>query len=106
RRPFFDEEMQKTCLEVRRRNCGIDGKPILFYAKRLPTATTRTRSPAPKTSPIVPEVIDGLRSLGMSVSSIQVDAAIKELFPSGLAGVESGDVIRAVFIHLQRQKKT
>lgn len=106
RRPFFDEEMQKTCLEVRRRNCGIDGKPILFYAKRLPTAPTRTRSPAPKSSPIVPEVLDGLRSLGMQVSSVQVDAAIKDLFPSGTAGVETGDVIRAVFIHLQRQKKT
>ncbi len=26
------------CLEVRRRNCGIDGEPILFYAKRLPVA--------------------------------------------------------------------
>jgi len=106
RRPFFDEEAQKTCLEVRRRNCGIDGKPILFYAKRLPTAPTRTRSPASKTSSVEPEVLDGLRSLGMSVSSIQADAAIKELFPSGATGVEIGDVIRSVFIHLQRQKKT
>lgn len=106
RRPFFDEEMQKTCLEVRRRNCGIDGKPILFYAKRLPTAPTRTRSTAPKSSSVEPEVLDGLRSLGMSASSIQVDAAIKELFPSGAVGVETGDVIRSVFIHLQRQKKT
>lgn len=107
RRPFFDEEAQKTCLEVRRRNCGIDGRPILFYAKRLPTVMpTRTRSPAPKNSPIVPEVLDGLRSLGMSVSSTQVDAAIKEVFPSGAADVEAGEIIRAVFIHIQRQKKT
>ena len=35
RRPFFDQELQKVCLEVRRRNCGIDGKPILFYSRRL-----------------------------------------------------------------------
>jgi hypothetical protein len=31
KRPFYDEELQKLCLEVRRRNCGIDGKPVLFY---------------------------------------------------------------------------
>ena len=34
RRPFYDEELQKCCLEVRRRNCGIDGKPVLFYSRR------------------------------------------------------------------------
>ena len=34
RRPFFTEELQRVCLEVRRRNCGVDGKAILFYARR------------------------------------------------------------------------
>src|SRR5471030_1670642 len=33
RRPFYVEELQKVCLEVRRRNCGINGKPVLFYAR-------------------------------------------------------------------------
>src|SRR5581483_7338743 len=33
-RPYYDEEQQRTILEVRHRNCGIDGKPILFYAAR------------------------------------------------------------------------
>src|SRR6266852_5321463 len=35
RRPFYTEEQQLVCLEVRRRNCGIDGKPILFYTKSI-----------------------------------------------------------------------
>ena len=30
KRPFYDENLQRMCLDVRRRNCGIDGKPILF----------------------------------------------------------------------------
>ena len=34
RRPFYDELLQKSCLEVRRRNCGIDGRPVLFYCRR------------------------------------------------------------------------
>lgn len=36
RRPYFSEEMQQVCLEVRKRNCGINGKPILFYSPRHP----------------------------------------------------------------------
>ena len=27
KRPFYTEELQQVCLEVRRRNCGIDGRP-------------------------------------------------------------------------------
>ena len=34
RRPFYTAELQAMILEVRRRNCGIDGKPVLFYARR------------------------------------------------------------------------
>ena len=60
RRPFFDEELQRICLEVRRRNCGIDGKPILFYSPPTGRARSkknkserpgppRPRSPSPST---------------------------------------------------------
>ena len=45
RRPYFVEEMQRVCLEVRRRNCGIDGKPILFYCRRVPISASAKRSP-------------------------------------------------------------
>ena len=34
RRPFYTEDMQLICLDVRRRNCGIDGRPVLFYCRR------------------------------------------------------------------------
>ena len=33
-RPIYTEELQQVCLEVRRRNWGIDGKAVLFYARR------------------------------------------------------------------------
>lgn len=32
RRPTYTEDQQLVCLDVRRRNCGIDGRPVLFYA--------------------------------------------------------------------------
>ena len=46
RRPFYDQEAQTLCLEVRHRNCGIDGKPILFYVRRPVTATMPKKRPA------------------------------------------------------------
>lgn len=100
RRPHFVEEMQHLCLEVRRRNCGIDGKPILFYS---------VRSARPATSRIVrttkkenhAEIIDGLKSLGVTATAGQVTAALKERFPQGLHGVDGAEVLKVVFVHLK-----
>lgn len=106
RRPFYVEELQKLCLEVRRRNCGIDGKPVLFYARR--GATTTAKRPAKVTTPkavastVSADLLDGLRALGLVVTSAQVEAAIKQVFPSGTYGVESGEVVRSVFIYLKK----
>ena len=45
KRPFFTEDMQEVCLEVRRRNCGINGKPVMFYAQTIRiTGDARSRS--------------------------------------------------------------
>jgi hypothetical protein len=107
RRPFFDEEAQTTCLEVRRRNCGIDGRPIMFYARRLPTAPLNSKPRQTATRP-KPEshhdLILALRSLGLAaVTSSQVALAIKEAFPSGTGGVDQSEIVRAVFIKIKRQ---
>ncbi|MEX1028112.1 MAG: AlpA family phage regulatory protein [Candidatus Paceibacterota bacterium] len=108
RRPFFDEEAQKSCLEVKRRNCGINGEPVLFYTSRHPLPHQPTKrltkpKPKPKRSNEFADLIDSLACLGLSVSDQQVDAAVRECFPSGLQNLESGEVVRAVFLHLKRQ---
>ena len=101
RRPFYDEEAQRICLEVRRRNCGVDGRPILFYAKRLPVAPLkRLPRPAPESRNKCSQLLDGLRALGLNASSAQVESTVKEL---GLQGREDGEAVRAVFIHLKRK---
>ena len=43
RRPLYTRELQGICMEVRRRNCGIDGRPVLFYAARAAASTPTTR---------------------------------------------------------------
>jgi len=105
-RPFFDEAAQNICIEVRRRNCGIDGKPILFYAPRSRTISTSIKRPAkPKTEqPKNSMIVDSIRALGLvTVTASQVEQAIKELFPGGVVHVPHGDLVRAIFLQLQRK---
>jgi len=109
RRPFYTADQQRTCLDVRHRNCGIDGTPILFYAQRSTPSVTLRRPRKAKPSSSKPSsrfaaVLDGVRSLGLaSATDRQVGQAIRELFPTGTAEVEPGEVIRAVFVHLMRR---
>jgi hypothetical protein len=107
RRPHFDEEQQEVCLEVRRRNCGIDGRPVMFYARRWPnpsvTVSQRTRKPSPAKVDQHADLVDAIRSLGLTTTSAQVGEAIKQLFPMGTSHTDSGEVIRAIFVHLKRR---
>jgi hypothetical protein len=104
-RPYYDESSQAQCLEVRRRNCGVNGKIILFYARR-PTITTPTPRPMkPRPAPVEQhaEVIDGVRALGLAhVTAAQVGETISLLFKCGIAGVDVGEIIRVVFLHLRK----
>jgi hypothetical protein len=106
RRPFYDEELQQVCLEVRRRNVGIDGKAILFYSRR----TDGAPMPKPKKAIKPPkddrhdDLLDGLRSLGLTTATTaQVVEAVKELYPHGVDGTNHGEVLRTVFLHLRRR---
>jgi len=107
KRPFFNAEMQEVCLEVRRRNCGINGKAVLFYAARLGSAVVKTK--AKKKTPAsnsgqFNELVEGLRCLGLTtVTMPQVDSAVREVYPKGVDGVEAGTVLRAVFLQLRRR---
>ena len=106
-RPIYTEEQQQVCLDVRRRNCGIDGKPVLFYARRLGTAPSRPKLPKPKPEAKqgdVPALVEGLNALGLTTATAaQVQKVTQELYPKGTEGIDQGEVLRAVFLHLKRQ---
>lgn len=106
-RPFYSEEQQKVVLEVRRRNCGINGQAVLFYARRLPTGPIpaklqRTKpKPTPKVEPHG-DLLASLQALGVTgVTSSEVAKAVGETFPNGIVGVDEGEVVRAVFLRLK-----
>jgi len=112
RRPFYTAEQQQVCLEVRRRNCGIDGRPILFYASnpKAPVINRTSRKPKVKTTKATSRyeaIIRGVKSLGLNtVTGSQVEQTIRKLFPDGISDVEQGEVIRAVFVALMRRDST
>jgi len=112
RRPFFNEELQQICLEVRRRNFGVNGKPILFYAKghqvEQPVETPRPIKRLAKKMPKddCSEILAAVRGLGLvMVTSDQVSAAMKSAFPNGVDGIDQGQLIRSVFLLLKRNNR-
>jgi hypothetical protein len=107
KRPFFDREMQEICLEVRRRNCGINGRPVLFYARRGGTPVLKAKTTPPKNSHKHANLIEGLRALGLTIVNYDhVEAAIQQHFPNGKSGVDEETVLRTVFLHLKRQNSS
>lgn len=103
-RPCYLEEKQRQILEARRRNCGVDGKPILFYSRRIDVGQKRaTTKPVkqPKSNQFS-DLIDGLAALNVTTNVTQVESLVKELFPQGTDGIAPGEVIRTVFLRIRR----
>ena len=108
-RPYYTEEMQLVCLDVRRRNCGVDGKPVMFYAKGHQLSKQSRRKPrtAKPSKPKHTTIVDAIHALGLtSVNDQQVDDVIRDLFPDGTTDLQQAEVIRAVFVHIQRQNSS
>lgn len=103
KRPFYDEEKQAMCLDVKRRNCGINGKVIMFYSQRSQVTVPRRKKPRTKPtkqSESHAEIIDSLKGLGLSgVTSTQVEEAIQAI--GGTDNKTEGEVVKAVFLHLK-----
>jgi len=110
-RPFYDEEQQNICLDVRRRNCGVNGKTVLFYAPRNQITIARPQNSRPmrtmaRRSPSQPKhhaLISALAALGISATAVEVGSSLAELFPTGVGDTDESAVLRQVFLHLRRK---
>ena len=107
-RPYYDADQQQICLNVRHRNCGINGKPVLFYAARIATrAPTVKRQAKPRQAPAAEyeEILAGVQGLGLTTTAVQVAEAVKQIYPNGVSGTDPGQVIRDVFLSIRRQNQ-
>ena len=106
-RPCYFEDGQRQVMEVRRRNCGIDGKPILFYARRRDFVGEKRKATKPKIESKgkdVAPLIDGLNALGLTTATAaQVQQVIEQLYPTGTTGIDQGEVLKAVFLEIRRR---
>ena len=116
-RPFFDRGQQEKCLTVRRTNCGIDGRPILFYSMRSPSSAPppapRRQSPR-RSAPERPrraeedatinELRHGLAQLGVAqVTEQSIRTVLAEVYPDGWSRVDHAELLRSVFNRLNCQ---
>lgn len=106
-RPCYGEEKQRTCLEVRRRNCGIDGKAVLFYSRRRDAGEKKSKQAKPKLEAQKKDMttlLGGLNALGLTTATAaQVEEVTKQLYPSGTAGIDQGEVLKGVFLEIRRR---
>jgi hypothetical protein len=104
KRPYYTHELACKCVEIRRTGIGFSGQVVLFNRKpKKPASRKKAASPPAPVAP--PEIVEAVRSLGLSVAADVVAAAVESLFPTGIAGLDQGDVIRRVFLHLQSKRK-
>lgn len=103
KRPVFDLELQQKCLEIRHTGVGANAQPVLFNRKRRAS----TRKPRQRPQAAVGEhgeLVEALRSLGLTTTPAAVQEALAELYPDGCDQIEQGEVVRAVFLHLQKRR--
>ena len=104
KRPFFDAEAQRKCLEIRATGIGFNGQPVLFNQKPQTTRSARPKAAQVEASDEHASIIEAVRSLGLTATAQEIASAVCETFPSGTEGVEIGEVIRSVFLHLKNRK--
>jgi hypothetical protein len=111
RRPMYVEELQELCLTVRRRNCGVNGRPVLSYSRGHRATTPAAKPSKPAATKQKPpaahaDLLDGLTALGLVATAAQAAEAVATLYPAGVNGTDQGQVLRAVFLHLKTAQRS
>lgn len=103
KRPMYDRDLQKKVLAIRTTGIGANGAPVLFNRKAKKVLAPSRKKPQAKQTDHA-ELLDALKGLGLITTAQAVEEALAAVFPTGHAGIDQGDVIRKVFLHLQGRK--
>ena len=98
-RPFFDTTLQEICHEVRETGIGFNGHYILFYSRRKNNSDKPAKRR--KTNSQYSDLMETLKQMGLDVPNDQIDQAVQELYPQGLAQEDMGIVVRELFRFLK-----
>ena len=100
KRPFYNQQLQDRCLQIRDTGIGINNQQILFYRRR------KKRPPAsPDTVPqgykVLVRVFDKLK---IKTTPKELKAVLKELYPESLpARIDDNSVIQNLISHWGRR---
>lgn len=100
KRPYYDQELQQKCLESRQSGIGVDGSFMLFYSPRKKETKARVK----KVDPQMKELTETLNSMGLEVTTEQIQQGLTELYPEGTEGQNPGLVVRELYRHLKQLK--
>ena len=110
RRPHYTEEQQKVCLEVRRRNWGVNDRPVFFYstgplANGRPPRIRKRSQQAGRGEPeeLDPELVELVQTVEPRATAAQVRAAVRQLHPNRPPSPDDGQAVRAIALHVRRQ---
>lgn len=102
KRPVYDRSLQEKCLEIRATGIVTNSVPVVFNRRPKKMGQVKTK-PKPTVVPQLDhaDLLDALKELGLATTAQVVNEAVTALYPNGLAGIDQGDVVRKVFLHLQ-----
>jgi len=98
-RPFFTASQVEDNLKARELGVGVDGQYVLFYDRKQ-KAELEPAGDKPKAD--ISALVQGLKSLGLTVTTEQAETAVEACYPKGTADAEETDILRAVFRHMKR----
>ena len=106
-RSCYLAEKQQQILESRRKNCGIDGNPILFYSRRSDSGRPKIKSVSPNLqSKAITNILESLTSLNVKISTEKLQSLLMESYPQGIDQIDPGEVVRTLFLRIKRQNST
>jgi len=105
KRPMYDRSLQEKCLEIRQTGIGMSGQPVLFNRKPNRAGQKPLRKPVQDKTPAHTDLLVALKGLRLTSTAQAVQEALAALFPNGHSGLDQGDVVRKLFLHLQGKKK-
>jgi hypothetical protein len=95
KRPYYDLALQHKCIESRQSGIGVDGSFMLFYSLRRKENDSEMKRK--KVDPVVKELTDTLQTMGIDISTKQVQQGLIEIYPDGINDQEQGLVVRELF---------
>lgn len=109
RRPMYTADLAALCMRVKETNIAIDGRYVIFHSRRSQQTSgpvrsgTSTSCTAP-VSPLLQEMVETLKAMGVRASDSDVLGAISRQCPTGVAEQTFEADLRAVFDALRRQE--